>query len=90
MGDDKVVAMLREIRDGISELGDSLLTDDEAARFLRVSLTHFTQHQAEYIRRGAAVMTLPTEGEGKRPRRRWRRSSLLEMTRMMGDGKGMS
>ena len=88
MGEDKVVAILKEIRDGLSELGDGLLTDEEAARFLRVSSTHLAQHLTEYIRRGAAVITLPSEGEGKRPRRRWRRSSLLEMARTMDGRKG--
>jgi hypothetical protein len=82
-GDARALAeeLVREIRSAAERARDGYLTDEEAAELLRCSAATVRARAAELVGLGARILTLPSEGENKRPRRRWLRSSLLELAR---------
>lgn len=77
-------ALVAEIHAAARDARDCYLTDEEAAELLRCSATTVRNRAGDLVAAGARVYTLPSEGEQKRPRRRWLRSSLLALARNLG------
>ena len=80
-------ALVEEIRAAALEARDGYLTDDEVAELLRCSAATVRARAADLVAAGAKVFMLPSEGEQKRPRRRWLRSSLLGLARNVSTGE---